>query len=229
MIPPLLPKNEDERINALRRTGVLDTDPERNYDDLTFVASLICGTPIALISLVDSGRQWFKSRVGLEVSQTSRDSSFCAHAIHDSKIMVVHDTLEDPRFVDNPLVTGDPGIRFYAGAPLTSTEGFAFGTICVIDRVPRDLTEPQHRALEALSRQVSSLLELRQSLGDLREALRTIKLLSGLLPICAWCKKIRNDRQEWLSLETYIESHSEANFTHGICPECSKRVHPRKR
>lgn len=153
--------NESSRLKALLDYKILDTEPENAYDDLTRIASEICRTPIALVSLVDTERQWFKSRVGLDARETHRDLAFCAHAILQSDLFVVPDTFKDQRFDDNPLVTEAPNIRFYAGTPLITPRGDAIGTLCVIDREPRDLDEGQKSALQALGRQVVSLLELR--------------------------------------------------------------------
>ncbi len=157
-----LPTNEEQRLAALDDYQILDTLPEQAYDDITFLASLLCDTPIALMSLVTRNRQWFKSAVGLEVRETPRDLAFCAHAILEpGDLTVVRDTHKDDRFSDNLLVTRDPTIRFYAGAPLTTEEGLPLGTLCVIDRVPRELTAIQKKALTALSRQVMAQLGLR--------------------------------------------------------------------
>jgi GAF domain-containing protein len=221
-----VPENEKDRLAALRRYNLLDSDPEKSFDDLTMIASYICQTPIALVSLVDENRQWFKSKRGLDAPETSREVSFCAHAMLKQEVMVVPDTLNDDRFHDNPLVTHDPHIRFYAGAPLFTADGYALGTICVIDRQPHELSEEQRGALEALSRQASSLIEYRRNLAELNEALGTIKLLSGMLPICAGCKKIRDEEGAWVGIEGYISKHSEAEFTHGICPDCAQRLYP---
>jgi len=157
------PDREAERLAALRALDILDTETEQAFDDLTQLAALICGTPVALVSLVDADRQWFKSKVGLAVSETSREVSFCAHAIRQpDELFVVNDAAADPRFAGNPLVTGAPGIRFYAGMPLTLLEGAAPGTLCVIDYTPRQLTTAQTETLKALARQTVSLLELRR-------------------------------------------------------------------
>ena len=171
MLPAETPPNESERLAALQMYEVLDTVAEKEFDDLTRLASYLCGTPIALISLIDSKRQWFKSRIGLEVTETARELAFCSHAILGTDVFEVRNAPEDKRFADNPLVTGAPDIRFYAGAPLTTADGFNLGTVCVIDRVPRALDDKQRDALRIISRQVVHQLELRVSARRLeREA-----------------------------------------------------------
>ena len=150
--------NESARLAALKKYRILDTDPERAFDDLTMLASNICGTPIALISLVDADRQWFKSRVGISVAETSRSVSFCTHAIQHRDLYVVPDALDHATFRDNPFVVAENGIRFYAGAPLVTPQGYALGTLCVVDRVPRTLTSEQVEALDALRRQAEAQL-----------------------------------------------------------------------
>jgi anti-sigma regulatory factor (Ser/Thr protein kinase) len=201
--------DEKARVEALRSYKILDTDPEKAFDDLAILASHICETPVALISLIDSNRQWFKSRVGISVTETPLEVSFCAIAIQQPELFVVPDATKDPRFSSNPFVVSGPKIRFYAGAPFTSTDGYPLGTLCVVDVVPRQLTPSQHNALLALGRQVQAQFELRKNLLDLRlalnerdkaeaerdrtiselqHALEHVNRLSGLLPACSVCK-----------------------------------------
>jgi GAF domain-containing protein len=163
--------NDRERVEALQKYQILDTEPEQAFDDLTLLASFICKTPIALISLVDEKRQWFKSRIGMKPSETPRDIAFCSVAIQQPDVMVVPDTLKDERFRDNPFVTSEPKIRFYAGVPLINEDGHALGTLCVIDQRPREMTADQKEALQALSRLVLAQMEFRRNLILLKEAL----------------------------------------------------------
>lgn len=203
-------KNELARLAALRSYAILDTAAEQAFDDLALLASQICGTPIALITLIDEDRQWFKARVGFDAAhETTRSVAFCAHAIEGTGIMMVPDALADDRFRNNPLVLGSPHIRFYAGAPLITPQGHALGTLCVLDRVPRTLSDEQTRALDALRRQVEAQLELRRSLIDLqaalcerddaeeaqakliielREQLQNVDKLAALMPFCSNCE-----------------------------------------
>lgn len=162
-----LPANETQRLSALYSYGILDSEREGIFDELTELAASICDAPIALITLVDESRQWFKARVGMSASETARSVSFCAHAILQPGLFVVSDTLQDVRFADNALVVGPPHIRFYAGAPLITAEGCGLGTLCVIDQVPRELTPKQQRALSVLRTHVMKLLELRRVTREL--------------------------------------------------------------
>ena len=153
-----LPDDEQGRLEALRAYEILDTPPEPGFDDLARLAADLCAAPMALVTFIDADRQWFKASIGLDVEATPRDVSFCAHTILGSNVLVVPDAAADARFSDNPFVTGDPHIRFYAGAPLIADGGHALGAICVVDRVPRSLTPSQETALQVLSRQVVAQL-----------------------------------------------------------------------
>jgi PAS domain S-box-containing protein len=171
-----VPQNEAERLAALRECEVLDTESEAAFDDIARLAAYVCQTPVALVSLVDENRQWFKARVGLDSQETPRDVAFCAHAILRPDLFVVGDAARDPRFAANPLVTAeDPGVRFYAGAPLVTEDGHALGTLCVIDRVARDLTAEQREALRVLAHHASALLELRRRARALEAANRELR------------------------------------------------------
>ena len=206
---PVMPENEAARLEALHRYRILDTEPERSFDDLTLLASHICGTPMALISLVDADRQWFKSRIGIPISETARAVSFCAHAINHRDLFIVPDARHDERFCDNQLVTGAPEIRFYAGAPLVTPDGHALGTLCVLDRVARTLSREQLEALTALCHQTEAQLELRRHVLELEQALEErdraqaeqatlidelraahadVRRLSALMPYCSTCQ-----------------------------------------
>lgn len=216
-----VPSNEAKRLAALRAYRILDTAPEHAYDDITQIAAHICGTPIALMTCVDTDRLWFKSRVGLEVPEIPREQAFCAYTILNAEAMEVEDTTKDARFATNPTVANAPHIRFYAGAPLVAPSGHAVGSLCVLDQKPRKLSAEQKAALEKLARIVITTMELRRVSHDLATAAANIKTLSGILPICSSCKQIRNDKGYWLQVEAYIMTHSEAKFTHSYCPTCA--------
>jgi len=238
-----IPANETLRLRSLQEYRILDTDPEDAYDDLVKLAAYICGTPISTVTLVDAERQWFKARVGFTHNGDPRDQSICAHAIMDDELFIVPDTTLDPRFRDFAAVLHGPKIRFYAGAQLRDRDGFNIGTLCVIDNQARELTSEQKDALTILSRQVMAQMELKRNLHDLKmslierdiveeaksqlieeleRALEQVNTLTGLLPICAWCKKVRDDNGYWDEVENYVAEHSTATFSHGICPECSR-------
>ncbi len=201
--------DETARLAALRRYRILDTEPEQAFDDLTLLAAQICETPIALITLLDEKRQWFKSRLGTSATETARSVAFCAHTIQQDDMFVVPDTWADERFRENPLVVGEPRVRFYIGAPLVTHDGHALGSLCVLDRVPRTLTAEQQAALDALRRQAVAQLELRLNIDELAQALRerdhaeeaqrrlveelgtaleSARHLSALLPFCSACQ-----------------------------------------
>jgi GAF domain-containing protein len=219
-------KNEVRRLEALRNYQILDSAPEQEFDDVVKIASHICGAPLATLTFVDGERQWFKAKIGLEQSETPREDSFCTHTIQSPDLLMVEDAKEDPRFADSPLVTGDPHIRFYAGAPLIDAEGHGLGSLCVLDRAPRTLTADQRESLEALARIVVSKMELRRVSHALAEALSDVRALQGLLPICAHCHGIRNDEGYWERVEEYFGNHTEAELSHGICPKCFEKRYP---
>lgn len=166
-------KMDTSRAAALNRYAILDTEPEQSFDDLVTLASYVCKTPMAFLSLVDDHRQWFKSRVGVEVRETPIEASICAYAIQQGKedLFIVTDTLADSRFRENPLVVQEPHIRFYAGAPLIDEDGFGLGTLCVVDRQPRELDDEQKEALKSLRRLAVGQMELRRNLVLLKAAL----------------------------------------------------------
>lgn len=168
MITADIPDNEDKRLILLKQIGILDTLEEQAYDDLTYLAAQICNTPISLVSLIDSDRQWFKSHHGLEARETSRELAFCAHAILNDDVFVVENADTDPRFSDNPLTVGAPYVKFYAGAPLILENNIRLGTLCVIDNVARTITDEQIKSLQALARQVVSQLQLRLKLTEMQ-------------------------------------------------------------
>ncbi len=210
-----VPTNEVERLEELRLFQVLDTAAETAFDDLTRLAASICEVPISVVSLVDEHRQWFKSQKGLTVSETPREHAFCAHTILNDGIMVVENADQDPRFCSNPLVTGEPHIRFYAGAPLEVRPGVVLGALCVIDRVPRKLDDRQLESLRVLRDAIVTQLELRRALADL-------STLNRLVPICAWCRSVKiheKGEERWQPLQEYFSGLS--GVTHGICPRCS--------
>jgi GAF domain-containing protein len=200
---------ERERLEALGSYALMDTPPEQSFDDITQLASAICQTPIALITLVDGQRQWFKSKVGLEETETARADSFCAYTMLESGLTVVEDALQDERFAHSPLVTGDLHIRFYAGAPLLTADGHGLGSLCVIDREPRKLTAQQASALAVLGGVVIKLMEARRSEKRLAKAKAALKQISALLPVCPDCHAIRRDDEYWERVRIYILKHGD--------------------
>ncbi len=209
---------ESHRLHTLQLYRILDTETERTFDNLAKLASSICEAPISVVSFVDDKRQWFKAKVGLSISETPKDQAFCAHAIQGDQVMIVEDATLDERFANNPLVIDEPRIRFYAGAPLIVADGERLGTLCVIDRKPRELTEMQLEALTVLRDSVVAQLELRKAADD-------FIALQSLLPICAWCRSVRTEGpggEQWMPLYEYMSGQK--TVTHGICPGCRVRV-----
>ncbi len=222
---------EDERrIAALHEYEIMDTPPEQVYDDISLLTSFICGTPIALITLLDMDRQWFKSRIGVTRTETSIEHAFCAHAIRQKEIFLVPDASQDERFANNPFVLDEPHIRFYAGAPLITPQGVGVGTLCAIDREPRTFTREQHNALEALARQVITALELRRTVNALTRTIQEKAIaeqkadrMTDLLPMCSWCHKVRDDHNYWKGVEDFLAEQMSVEYSHGICPDCADK------
>lgn len=190
-LAPVRPQNEEARLRALAAAKILDTAHEKEFDELLHLACTLCDAPMGAISLIDRDRQWFKSRIGIEANETPRDISFCGHTILGNETLHIPDTTADHRFAEHPLVTGDPHIRFYAGAPLTTAEGMNLGTICVIDNKPRTLTSDQKHMLEILARQVVSRIKLHtqqarmdSSIVDERELRMSRKLFFAFMDNC---------------------------------------------
>lgn len=178
---PTKPANEIARLQALRDYEILDSPPEKDFNDIVELASLICETPISTITLIDEARQWFKASIGLKDSETNRDHAFCSHAIHGDEIMIVPDATKDYRFYDNPFVTGNPDVRFYAGMPLVTPEGYSLGTLCVIDTKPKTLLPHQLFALQVLSKQVIKQMELRKKVFELERLNDTHRKLLSVI------------------------------------------------
>ena len=175
-------ENEEERLKILDSYKILDTLPEEDYDAIAKIASSICNTPIALISLIDKDRQWFKSNHGLEARETPRELAFCAHSIlNPDELFIINDATKDERFYDNPLTTENPHVIFYAGAPLNTSDGLALGTLCVIDNKPNDLNESQQESLKLLANQVVGLLELRKKNEELKSVNNKVTQLNEQL------------------------------------------------
>lgn len=221
-----LPENEQRRLEALRRYDVLDTSPEQAFDDIAAIAAAVVGVPTAIVSLIDERRQWYKASIGTTVNEVPREETFCTYALLANKLMVVEDATRDPRFSKNPHVTKPAGVRFYAGAPIIDAEGNGLGSVCVVDSLPHKLAPEKQAVLMALARTTMRLLEQRRLANQLAEALDEVKTVQGLLSICSSCKSIRTDEGYWSRVEEYFATHTDALFSHGLCPACFERLHP---
>ena len=225
MIAAPVRADEQQRLAALASYDIMDSGAEAAFDEIVRAASLALGCEIGLVSLVDDQRQWFKAKIGIDAEETAREYSFCAHAVFDRSPLIVPDATRDERFRDNPLVTGDPDIRFYAGAPLIGEDGHALGSLCVIDSSPRDeFDDTELEILQILSRQVMRLIEARRVGRELVEALQQVKELAPMIPVCAWCTRVRDDNDYWSSVQEYLAEHAGTLTSHSICPECLEKA-----
>lgn len=224
MIPPPIPENDLERLQNLQSYALLDSLPEADYDEIARIASFVCQTPMALITLVDKDRQFFKSKRGIEMQETHRDYSFCAHAINSpGNPMIVVDARQDERFKDNPYVTDDPNIVFYAGVPIVSPEGFALGTLCVLDSSPRKLTEDQLSALQGLARQVINLLVLRRQNSDLRKQKQKLQQIARDMEEFAYV--VSHDLKEPLRMVKSFMDLLQKKYSHELDDKARQYIH----
>lgn len=222
---PPISDSEEARLEALGAFALMDTPPERLFDDITLLASTICRTPIALMSLVDRNRQWFKSKVGLLEVETPRADAFCAYTLLGSEVMIVEDARKDARFSQNPLVVGSPHIRFYAGAPLLTSEGHGLGSLCVIDRRPRRLSPEQSASLQTLANLILKLMEARRLEDKLAAAGKSpSEEILELLPICAECNIPRSDDKYWQKVRSFVHKHGNKNSKACLCPDCARML-----
>ena len=224
---------EQERLDALRGYEILDTPPDGAFDRITALAARHFNVPVALVSLVDEDRIWFKSRHGLEVPEIPRSPGLCASVILSDSAYVVTNAMEDPRTLANPLVAGAMGLRFYAAAPLVTHDGHRLGTLNVIDFKPRDFDQDGEHTLHEFAGLVMDQMELRLSarktIGALARVFQSTERpvdLQKLITVCAWSRKIRLDG-EWMSLEDFLVNRLGVSITHGIDPEVAQRLHGR--
>ena len=210
--------NEEDRLRVLASYEILDTKAEDLFDNLVELAARICRTPMCAMSLVDSDRQWFKASVGLNTRETPIEDALCRHAIKSDELLIIEDATKDERSMSSNLVSRDPKIRFYAGAPLITKQGAALGTLCVLDTKPGRLEDDQLKSLEILRDAIVAQLEYRKVLKDLQ-------YIQKLIPICAWChniKKEAGDTEDWVPIEEFVADI--APLSHGICPTCSSQL-----
>ena len=228
LTPPTVSTTTDEpaRVAALRSYELLDTKSELAFDELVAMAAEVCDTPVAVVSLIDERRQWSKAAHGCPRGEVARELSFCTHAIESDEALIVTDATADPRFRDNPQVTAADGIRFYAGHPLVDSDGYALGTLCLIDNRTRTFDEVARRTLQRLADQVVHLMELRRSNRQLARCLKRVEEIATLVPMCGHCHAVRNDADEWQRIERYFHDLNGTKFTHGICPACLVRHYP---
>ena len=210
-----IPEDERDRLDAVELYDLIERGSDRILNDLTRLAAAICETPISLVTFVREDRQDHMAGTGMELGSTSRDEAFCAHALDLDDLLVVEDATVDERFADNPFVVDDPSIRFYAGAPLRMPGEHTLGTLCVIDKQPRQLNTSRRDALRILRDTIVTHLELKRARED-------IKAIRSLLPMCAWCRSIRTPDDRWVPIHEYVSDTQPVS--HGICPICSQNL-----
>lgn len=219
-------QKERARLAALHSYAVLDTRSEAAFDEIATMAAELCEVPIAVVSLVDEHRQWSKAAHGCPRGEVERGRSFCTHAIEFDEALIVRDAARDARFHDNAMVVGEPHIRFYAGQPLVDGQGHKLGSLCVIDRRPRELAASQLRTLRRLASHVIHLLELRRSSRELAACLQRVDDLGELIPMCGHCHSVRSEDERWQRIEHFLQDLNGARFTHGVCPTCMLQHYP---
>ena len=218
MRPPNRSEREADRLATLSQYRILDTEAEPEYDRLTRLAAQVCRTPVSVVTLVDEHRQWFKSRFGLDADSIPREYPLCAYAIESDDCLVIDDMARDNRFASYPVVTGEPRIRSYLGAPLTVGPDLRLGTLCVIDVEPREFTADEIEALGTLRDAVVNLLELRRT----RRLLESVR---SVVPVCAWCDAVRIAHEQdeiWVRPHEFVAAQHDV--THGICPTCARSM-----
>ena len=223
-----LNKNGLRRLTTLHRYQILDSVSERTYDDIVKLAAHIFEAPIAAILQVDNGKHRLKTAVGVRGAElfSLHTQSFCDETMHEQDVLVIEDVAADERFLQNPIVTSGPQIRFYAGAPLAMPDGLGLGSLCVMDVKPRRAARREKEMLQSLARMVMTTMELHRVSDTLASEVLKVKNLTGLLPICAGCKNIRNDGGYWQRVESFVQENSSAEFTHGMCPDCARKYFP---
>lgn len=220
------PSHEQARLDALHRYGILDSEPERRFDDIAKLAAAALDMPIAMVSFVDDERQWSMASVGIARGDVPRAQSFCTHAITQDWLLVIEDTSVDTRVNATVMVSGPAQARFYAGAPLITPEGQRVGTVCVMDQAPRTLARRELDILAGLARQTIELLEHRLTAARLADAQQRLQTMATLIPICSHCRKVRDEGNHWLTLERLVQAKTGSRFTHGICPDCVREHYP---
>ncbi len=218
--------HEQARLDALHGYGILDSPPERRFDDIAKLASAALDMPIAMVSFVDADRLWPMATVGITRDEVPRAQSLCTYAIAQDWPLVIEDASIDARVGATPLVTGPTHARFYAGAPLITPEGHRVGTVCVVDRSPRVLARREADILSGLARQTIELLEHRLTAARLLDAHARLQTMATLIPICSHCRKVRDEANQWLTLERLVQAKTGSRFTHGICPDCVREHYP---